>query len=212
MNISKKRADDFLGVTLSPRRMESLLVEWANAATSFDHFKRSTSRGTAAMNRLMAKYPEFFDSIPPRARSSTAEWLLVDEIQTFLRLAWEATDLRLREWFIFAARHAYHDTTVIIPIQIAMSEATGDEWNRLAAEFTRARRAAPDLTPFERVAYHFHRISERARRCANPECPAPYFFAAKKGQKYCSLKCSAPSQRDQKRRWWRENRAKKGLD
>jgi len=233
MNTSRKDSDHFLGETLSPLRMESFLVELANTMTALD----GLGRMTASVSRLIAQYPEMFASLRrpkpepdaprvriralkpmflagPESKISTGEWSVVENIQTFLRLAWDATDLRRREWAIFEARRFYREATVIVPIQIAMSKAeaegNGEEWRRLAFELNAARDTAPALTPFERVAYHFHRIAERARRCANSECPAPYFFAVKKGQKYCSSKCSAPSQRDQKRRWWRENRAKNG--
>jgi hypothetical protein len=48
----------------------------------------------------------------------------------------------------------------------------------------------------------------RARYCANPECPAPYFFVKRKNQRYCSEICAAPAQRELKRKWW----AKHGED
>jgi hypothetical protein len=31
---------------------------------------------------------------------------------------------------------------------------------------------------------------ERVKKCANPDCPAPYFLAVRKGQKFCSQKCA----------------------
>jgi hypothetical protein len=30
----------------------------------------------------------------------------------------------------------------------------------------------------------------RAKKCENPDCPAPYFRAVRKGQKFCSQKCA----------------------
>jgi hypothetical protein len=44
-----------------------------------------------------------------------------------------------------------------------------------------------------------------ARKCLNPECPSPFFFARRRKQKYCSEVCAMPAQRDSKRRWWREH-------
>jgi hypothetical protein len=64
----------------------------------------------------------------------------------------------------------------------------------------------PPKTPFEDAAVRFQRIAVYARHCSNPECPAAYFFAKKKGQKYCSVKCAADGQREAKRRWWHENK------
>ena len=207
MNTSRKKKDRFLGKSeMSAGQMENLLEDFANAPTSLA--PEQLGLVDSSVKRLLIKYPEFFESLQFK---SVQGWLLVAQVQDSLRAAWDAPDLRRREWFIFQARRSYHWSTVIDPIETAMLN-TGDEriLQKLRSELAAARRAVPALTQFERVAYHFHRIADRARHCANPECPAPYFFASKKGQKYCSSKCSAPSQRDQKRRWWRENRAKNG--
>jgi hypothetical protein len=48
------------------------------------------------------------------------------------------------------------------------------------------------------------KAGDKARYCANPECPAPYFFVQRKNQRYCSEICAAPAQRELKRRWWAE--------
>ena len=45
------------------------------------------------------------------------------------------------------------------------------------------------------------------RVCQNPDCPARYFIADRRTQKFCSEKCAGPAQREAKRRWWNENRA-----
>jgi hypothetical protein len=44
--------------------------------------------------------------------------------------------------------------------------------------------------------------SARARVCANPDCPAPYFIAKKPRARYCSLECARPFQRQSKLDWW----------
>lgn len=197
MNTSRKQTHGFLGKKeMSTRQMERVLVDLANALTDSDSIKR-----------LLMKQPHLFETL---ANKPVEGWLLVSQVQEYLRLAWDASDLRRREWFIFQARRVYDWSTVIHPIEIEMLDSKLEVKVRLSRDLAEARRGVPALTQFERCAYHFHRIAERARRCGNPECPAPYFFAVKKGQKYCSEKCAAPSQRDQKRRWWRENRAKNG--
>lgn len=43
------------------------------------------------------------------------------------------------------------------------------------------------------------------RVCLNPECPARYFIARRRSQKFCSDKCAEPAQRAYKRRWWNEH-------
>jgi hypothetical protein len=205
MNPSKKRASSFLG----NERMEEILVEWANAATTVD---KAGNEGTA---RFVKRYPELF---PPGEKPfSTQQWLITEGVQTFLRLAWDAPDLRTREWAIFKARLTYHELESgivrlegLFRMQQETQEGTWEEHARLSEEIRAAKLLPPALTSFERVCYHFQRSAERARRCANPECAAPFFFAKRHTQKYCSPECSDPAQVEQKRLWWRENRSKKG--
>jgi hypothetical protein len=46
-------------------------------------------------------------------------------------------------------------------------------------------------------------------KCANPDCPAPYFLKRRQTQKICeSGECVALAQRQYALRWWRENRGK----
>ena len=47
-------------------------------------------------------------------------------------------------------------------------------------------------------------LYDRARRCQNPTCPAPYFLAARRDQKYCNEKCSRLVAN---RRWWDQHGA-----
>jgi hypothetical protein len=230
MNTSRKRNDYFLAVKLSPKRMESALVDWANAMTEYpigaprpfsQAARESITRTDAEITRLMKRHPDVFSDLPtaeppPPAAGSvipSSHWQIVARVQNFLKLAWDASDLRAREWYIFKARDEWHQLTTFAPVwEKRILQGGSRLLDQLTDEELALNIQPPPLTPFERVAYHFHRIADRARHCANPECPAPYFFAAKKGQKYCTSKCSAPSQRDQKRRWWRENRAKKGRE
>jgi hypothetical protein len=198
MTTSRKRGDHFLGDKFSPREIEALLAEWVNVTTETD----------AAIARLVRHHPEVFSALPEG--QSAAHWDIVARVQNFLRLAWDAPDLRSREWYIFKARMEWHQLTTFAPLWEKRILQGGTPVNQLTDQEFSLYIHPPPLTPFERVMWHFHRIAEKARHCAHPECPAPYFFAAKKGQKYCSLECSAPSQRDQKRRWWQENRAKGG--
>jgi hypothetical protein len=57
--------------------------------------------------------------------------------------------------------------------------------------------------------FYFQRqLTGLAKYCGNETCPAPYFIATKKWQKFCSEKCAGPANRESKREWWRKNRAK----
>jgi hypothetical protein len=205
MNLLQKDRDDFLVKKISPKRMETFLENWANSMTTMVDLDRSIGGVHWALTRLMEKYPEFFASMP---KDGVTKFVAVNSIQTDLRKAWDATDLRQREWFIFQARYTYYRYTVTIPLELAAQKASGEEKARINDECIAAIHAAPPLTAFERVMWHFHRIANRARRCANVECPAPYFFARAKGTKYCSPECAGPALREQKRIWWRTHRGK----
>jgi hypothetical protein len=75
------------------------------------------------------------------------------------------------------------------------------------------------LTPnYESLrAFLFKAIMDRSARfarCHNPECPAPYFLAKRRSQKYCERgDCTAYAQRHYALKWWnvegKERRAKK---
>lgn len=196
MKVSKFDPPYFLG----PAVAERLLTEWANIPDP--HVDQA--QADAAIRRLVELYPQVF-----RATLSDIPYFqhgTVLEVQGYLRKAWEAPDARQRDWYIFKVRDSYRFSTergVWEPRRDAAGHPLDptkeelDQWN-----------GPPPLTFFEQVMYHFHRISLRARRCENESCPAPYFFIAKKGQKYCSVKCSAPALREQKRRWWEEHRAR----
>jgi len=65
------------------------------------------------------------------------------------------------------------------------------------------------MNDFETIAFHLQRNLHRALYCPNPECQEPYFFANKKGQKFCSPECARPARLESQRRWWRDNRGKR---
>src|SRR5262249_39779514 len=67
----------------------------------------------------------------------------------------------------------------------------------------------PPPHPVEDAMQHFEDAADRMRHCANPQCPAPFFFAARRNQHYCSEKCAGRAQREHKRRWWQEHGAAK---
>ncbi len=64
---------------------------------------------------------------------------------------------------------------------------------------------ASDADGFAQVLLRAFEIADRMRRCPNPDCPAPYFIAQRRSQKYCSDACALPAQREFKRDWWREH-------
>jgi len=256
-------AHRFLAERVSPARVERLLVDWANLPD------KGEPRFPTAVGRLTKLYPEIFGRSVSVGHDIR---LMIWSISIHLRRAWDASDPRHREWYIFAVRqtygqfvervllppfspsqdnrvdsgfkideqkkreiHArfagicswlpgthlgsYASSTPVHPVtdfDIAGSEDSkmSDVGAHRELRFLRAwtttwskpPKGPPPRTPFEDAAVRFHRIAVCARHCSNPECPAPYFFAERKGQKYCSVKCAADGQREAKRRWWHENK------
>jgi hypothetical protein len=58
-------------------------------------------------------------------------------------------------------------------------------------------------TELQEALYLMLQCSNRAKVCANPDCPAPYFIAKKPRELYCSTECVKPFQRKWKRDWWK---------
>jgi hypothetical protein len=45
-------------------------------------------------------------------------------------------------------------------------------------------------------------LQDKMGYCGNPECPAPYFFETRRGQRFCSEECAGVGMREAKKRWW----------
>ena len=43
---------------------------------------------------------------------------------------------------------------------------------------------------------------DKAKVCANPDCPAPFFIAPRSNTKFCSTECVEEIRREAKRAWW----------
>ena len=211
--------NDYLAEDVT-KRAERVLMEWANisdAKTEKDKFRKRHPElfvGLVAGDSV-AQVPvddvDLFDGLSVAAR----EWLAptkvpvgvdflngvtVATVRALLRKAWDAPDIRHREWLVYKLRERYwHWRKGASNLLSRISGKNEIAWSD----------DPPPLYEFERLMYHFHRIGDRARHCANPECPAPYYFTSKRGQRYCSSKCSAPAQRQAKLNWWREHGAKK---
>jgi hypothetical protein len=221
---------EFLGKRISDKRAELLLTEWTNIPMHYpqealkrpftEQLRAEIAKSDKAIARMVTRYPEVFSAFPrvpapPNERDSevaTRHWFIAAGVQEFLRLAWDAPDMRAREWHIFAARQEFHSSTVYEPAWLERFQSLVKDSlpvdDRLTEEEYKLKLSVPDFTPFEQTMYHLQRLANRLRHCANPECAAPYFLAGKKGQKYCTSRCSGDMQRVQKRDWWRRNLGK----
>src|SRR5215216_7331050 len=50
----------------------------------------------------------------------------------------------------------------------------------------------PPPTLFEQSLQYLLDAADLAHYCSNPDCPAPYFFARRRSQRYCSDACAIP--------------------
>jgi hypothetical protein len=156
--------------------------------------EEETRRFSDAADRMQRRYKK----LSPRPSTIGHLWL-----RDMLRRAWDAKDTRERDWYLFRFRDHYQQ-------MVRRYEMTHDELVRdelAAVDVTTPRIALPPVDAIEAAAFYFQHQARRARHCENEDCPAPYFFISKKGQRYCSPVCSKPAQRAAKRRWWNENRA-----
>lgn len=160
-----------------------------------------------AIKRICARYARAFEDCPSIA-------LIV--LRDLARKAWTAADARSAEWYLFRLRHLHWETVRRVrAVQGAAKASTKPEREipTIPGTLEEAMRAVaqsepPPVTEIEAAAFYLQKNLRRALYCPNAECPAPYFFIKKKGQRYCSFECGLPARRESKRTWWNENRAK----
>lgn len=134
-----------------------------------------------ALARLLGK-PVSVTQIPMPSDVDTTDWWL-GWSGSLVSLIWDTPDLRTKESMILRL--------------LRMAPDSGLWLLRPTSYYS--------PSPFEQVITFFFKSADRARHCGNPDCPAPYFFAKRRSQKYCSDACALPSQREFKRRWWAEH-------
>ena len=202
---SQTRRHQILGV-ISPAKAEGILKDLANVPGEwpFVDDPEGYKRMMSAIERIRSLHKSAFENCPIIAT-------LV--IRDFLRKAWTAPDARHAEWYLFRLRHLYAETVRRVrhvrstsskpDLEIPTIPGTEDEAVRYVRQST-----PPPAAEIEAAAFYLQKNLRRALYCPNPACPAPYFFSKKKGQRYCSEACALPAQREAKRKWWNENRAR----
>lgn len=125
---------------------------------------------------------------PDRAWKSGVKALL--GLRNHLGFCWREPDLRTKEWRCLWLRqyadHFSRDPRVELGV-----------YERLAQDHPPAT-----LSPIDQALLFFLKNVDSARHCSNPDCLAPYFFARRPRQRFCSTTCAMPAQREYKRIWW----------
>jgi hypothetical protein len=114
---------------------------------------------------------------------------LVVSLATAIRQAWTAPDAESRDWKMFILRR-----------QVLSFYYAEDRWPT----------SPPPFTPLQQALRYLQMEGQRARRCANAECSAPYFLSKRRNQKFCGDDCALPARLEAKRRWWDNKRGKTG--
>jgi hypothetical protein len=140
------------------------------------------SRNDGDLRRSAPDLP-LMRKIEPGEQRATWIWSL----SQMLRRAWEQPDRRTTEWGAFL-------------LLLTTRTAGFRQMSLLGFDGS-----LPPPTLFEEAVLYLIREADRARYCENPDCPARYFFAKRRSQKYCSPSCALPAQREFKRRWWAEH-------
>jgi hypothetical protein len=196
---SHKQVRQILGV-ISPARAEALLTDWANLSGAWPlktETKEALVRFGAESRRLHRRYKDLLDHSQFPVLGHL--WL-----RDMLRSAWDTSDVREREWLCFRFRDGY--SSMVRRSGMSPQEMREED---LAADVTGAPYEPPPVTAIEAAIFHFQHQAHRARHCQNLECPAPWYFASKHTQKFCSPPCALPTQRASKRKWWAQNRGSK---
>ena len=104
---------------------------------------------------------------------------------------WAIRDSRTKEFGIFKMRDYF----------VKWDESDTSVWPLFAPPTSSVLLSPPK--PFEECLLYLLKDVASTKKCRNPDCPAPYFFAASKKQRFCGLDCARVGQRLYKRRWWK---------
>jgi hypothetical protein len=199
----RKSGDQILGV-MPAKKAAQFLCDLANL--------RPPRPDMGPLLRIFSRYPDIFSGHP----NDQDNLNLAEVLSKLLRRAWDAPDLRRREWFVHHVEAVYHKLYEWTELEKAVGdpamvrEILGDDYLRPGGTLFNLRMAEPpgEVSPIEAAMFYFKRNAGKTRHCPNSNCVAPYFFATKKGQKYCSSECALPARRESKLRWWHDNKGK----
>lgn len=99
------------------------------------------------------------------------------DIQELLRRAWHEEALAIEALQYGVSHHAQQETYGPLEVKVVGGVAGVELYAR-------------DLWSFIRVAFLADHSACKTRVCENSDCPAPYYLAARRGQKFCSHKCA----------------------
>jgi hypothetical protein len=167
--------------------------------------------GSGAVERFQKRYPTLFDLTA--ASAIARHWARsveedqhdfcaseIEMVRTYwlvplrdtLREIWQCSDLRGKRWGIFQILEQF----------FAYIDPRFDKAPVASSERFYRPKTLSASNDFEESLFRLLELASLTRKCANPECDAPYYFAKRRSQKYCDPACAKPAQREFKRNWW----------
>ena len=131
---------------------------------------------------------------------------IIGEVRALLRLAWKAPDIRLREWFLFAARQEYNTAFLgTMPFSRRNIERllaiVGGEGLRPYLNVRKLLTLTPP--PIESAFDRAVPDVKRMAICEARDCEEPLFLRGPKRERYCP-DCKRPARLRTKKKYWHE--------
>jgi len=199
MNSSSSESLQTLAQRVHARRAETFLQELLNLRTDDE---RACAKFNQRFSDLMPMHLSFLPNelFPPYASTDAppiSPTLLASMTRDYLAEVWGAPTVFAREITLMRFVGAYlHTEEPRRHLTSRVMKYNQEYW---------AKEAASHVDTFLLVLLKALHIVDRMRYCPNPECPAPYFIAKRRSQKYCSDACALPAQREFKRAWWSDH-------
>jgi len=212
---SNNQGDEVLA-RVTPRQAERFLVELANLRLDLVSQQRFRAR-------FQTQLPEYPSECTPYhsylmaghegpIEFSDDEMALreVRRLREWLRFIWGARDSRTMRWRVFSLMRMVETQR----LEKAYAPMTGGRdipdpvdprGKPSLGSIEHVDHDPPTAQPFQQMLVYLQESVERLRICPHPDCPARYFFAKRRNQKYCSDACAILAKREGKRRWWREH-------
>jgi hypothetical protein len=185
------------------RQLDKFLVEFANMQQSDRLIRKFSSLLPPNLQSAHDFSPTFTKNLDELPAANLRAY------QELVQAVWEAPTNAQRRYFGWKLR-----SRLYLAVEAMAREAIpqtiqreGGEWHRVREwklEYSTMLRSLQE-TPFEAALDRLDDLRERTKRCSNPDCPAPFFIAVRKSQRYCTESCAGVFQRQAKQAWWQRH-------
>jgi hypothetical protein len=204
-NSPRIATDKVLGV-MAAAEVRTFLVECANLPTPIDYpeHRPRFERWLKKWARMFAFRGEDTNGKRETKEAPTEHLeLFAPIVRATLRRLWHEQDQRQRDWYCYRLRDAHRQ--MVRHLEGWDERPTWGRSDTVKRLTDYALQDVPRVCAFEAALYWLQLNQSQMLVCADPSCPAPYFFRAEKRQRYCSPECADAPRRASKLRWWNES-------